>query len=172
LPESTQTSSFWKVTSDNWPRLRSKIVAIERVSFVQSIRDNPKTLAALAQSSSSIFLALQIALSQDPIGYVAADVLEKFADIPNVSLDINFGRRNTIYIASVAILPEWRHRGFGIALQRECLRRASARGLTRATAHIERGALRRMGLKGRSLSRFRNWYGTGRTFEYVELPVE
>jgi len=152
---SRNEASCVEITAHNWPRLRAKILGIERVSFVQSIRDSPRSLAALAQSSSSIFLAMKVDRAPNTIGYLAADMLEKFAAIPSLLCDPYFEAGNTIYIASVAILAGWRHRGFAIALQKECLRGALARGLTRATAHIESGALSRMRLEGRVLGQFR-----------------
>jgi len=50
------------------------------------------------------------------VGYLPADALERFTDVPGVEADPHCGRRDTIYIASVAVAPQWRRRGLGILL--------------------------------------------------------
>lgn len=154
-----------------WPSMQREIVDIENKSFEPSIRDDLDYLSTLVHSSTSIFLALKDLTSGKCISYLAADQLENFPETPGVLSDAHFGCKDTIYIASVAVHPSWRRRGFGIALQKECLRRAFQRGFLRATGHVQHGALARMGLGGRALRSFEDWYGTGRTFDYVEIST-
>ena len=166
-----QVAQIIEVTSPVWLSVRADVLSIERKSFPPSIRDSPQYLSQLVRSSTCIFLALRIFTVARVVGYLAADVLEDFPNIPGVTSDPHFHRKDTFYIASVAIDPAWRQRGLGIALQKDCLRRASQRGFERATAHVHHGALSRMGLGGRELRSFDNWYETRRTFDYVELPT-
>lgn len=164
-----ERSNFVSVVPSLWPSLREGIVKIERESFPPSIRDSEESLYELVSSSSSIFLAIRLGSHRDVIGYVVADSLEKFRYIPGIATDQYLGRDNTIYVYSVAVQRGWRGRGFGVALQKECLRRASLRGIERATAHVRSGALARMGIGGRVLASFKNWYDTSSTFDYVEF---
>jgi len=155
-----------------WNALRSEILKIEDKSFPPTLADSEKDLRRVADSPTGIFLALCSPSSPRVLGYIAADLLEKFPNIPGTASDPHFKKRDTIYLKSVAVHPDWRGRGLSITLIRECLRLVSERGIKRATAHIESGSLSRIGLVGRILKSFENWYGTGRTFDYVELPIE
>jgi GNAT superfamily N-acetyltransferase len=159
------------VTRSMWSSLQAGILKIEDESFPSALADSERDLFELVNSPTGIFLALTFPSPCRVIGYIAADLLENFPDIPGTSSDSHFERRDTIYVASVAVLPDWRRRGLGTALMRECLRVASERGIERATAHIETGSVGRMGLAMKVLKSFRDWYGTGCTFDYVEILV-
>jgi ribosomal protein S18 acetylase RimI-like enzyme len=160
------------VTPSIWNGLRSDILKIEHESFSSSLADSEKDLRKLVDSPTGIFLALSLPPSYGVIGYIAADLLETFSNIPGATDDPHFGKRDTIYVASVAVLPNWRGRGFGTALMRECLQVASQKGIERVTTHIETGSVTRTGLAVKVLNSFRDWYGTGRTFDYVEIVME
>jgi ribosomal protein S18 acetylase RimI-like enzyme len=162
---------IFEVTASNWRRLKSRIMEIERASFPASIRDTSEYYARLTMSPTAIFLALSIHRLESIVGYLAADILESFPKVPGVKSDTHFGNDDTIYIASVAVEVDWRHQGLGIALQEKCLSRAAEKGFQRATAHLRHRALARMGLGGRVLQSFDNWYDTGQIFDYVEIPT-
>jgi ribosomal protein S18 acetylase RimI-like enzyme len=162
---------FILVTHSLWDDLKEDIIEIEEESFSSTLCDSKDDLLKIVDSPTSIFLVLRIPSVSRIAGYIAADMLEGFADVPGTTSDPYFNQGKTIYIVSVAIHPDWRRRGFGNALQEECLRWASRRGFERVTAHIERGAAARMGLGARVLMSFANWYGTGRSFDYVEYST-
>lgn len=155
----------------DWNRLRGRIAYIEEISFAPSIRDDMTTLRRRAQSPTAIFLVGKLRRTDQVIAYLAADWLEFFSHIPAVKEDRHFGRGDTIYIESIAVEPRWRGRGLGMALQRECLRRAAAAGIGRATAHLRRGVAARIGLKAKILATYENWYNTGETYDYVEFAT-
>lgn len=134
--------------------------------------DSEKDLRKLVDSPTGIFLALSLLSSNRVIGYVAADLLESFSNIPAANADPHFGKRDTIYVASVGVLPNWRGRGFGTVLMRECLQVASQKGIERVTAHIETRSVARTGLTMKVLKSFTDWYGTDSTFDYVEILME
>jgi ribosomal protein S18 acetylase RimI-like enzyme len=161
-----------EVSASEWPGLVGEVREIEEMSFPRALRDSVRDLYKIVKSPTRIFLALK-AIHTPPllVGYLAADLLEKFAEVPGIVSDQHFGKEDTIYLESVAIRADWQGRGLARALTQECLRRASERGLVRATAHIEKGAAERIGLKAQVLECFGNWYGTGRKFEYVEFPL-
>ena len=159
---------FILVTHSLWDDLKDDIIEIEEESFSTTLCDSKDDLFKIVDSPTSIFLILKIPSVSRVAGYIAADMLEGFADVPGTTSDPYFNQGKTIYIVSIAIHPDCRRRGLGIALQEECLRWASRRGFERATAHIESGATARMGLGAKVLMSFANWYGTGRTFDYVE----
>lgn len=164
----TQVATIITVTSAKWTAIKADIRNIEQVSFPPPIRDTPEYLFGLVKSPTSIFLAMEIGDSM-VVGYIAADVLEKFSNVPGIKSDPDFNKRTTIYIESVAVLPHWRKQGLGIALETQCITRAHERGFNRVTAHIQRGVSEKMGMNVKVLRTFKNWYGTGRTFDYVEF---
>lgn len=151
--------------------MRADILKIEDESFPPSLADSEKDLRRVADSPTGIFFALSLPPSPRVLGYIAADLLENFPDIPGAASDPHFKKGNTIYLKSVAVHPDWRGRGLGTTLIRECLRLVSQKGIERVTAHIESGSVSRIGLGARVLKSFENWYGTGRTFDYVEFPI-
>jgi len=160
------------VTPSLWNDLRSDILKIECASFPPSLADNDKDLQKLANSSSGIFLILTLPSPFRAIGYIAADLLEYFADIPGIAADPHFGQRDTIYVESVAVLPAWRGRGFGTALMRKCIQVAVQKGMHRVTAHVHSGSVIRTGFAIKAVKSFRDWYGTGNTFDYVEILMD
>lgn len=160
------------VTPSIWNALQSEILKIEDESFPPSLADSEKDLCMVVYSPTGIFLVLSLTHSHKVIGYIAADLLENFPDIPGTDSDPQFKKGNTVYIESVAVHSDWRGCGLGSILIRECLRLVSQKGIERVTAHIESGSVSRIGLGARVLKSFENWYGTGRTFDYVEFPIE
>jgi ribosomal protein S18 acetylase RimI-like enzyme len=130
------------------------------------MREGPENLLNLAKSSTCIFLA---AIDQyaHAFGYLVADVLEHFADVPGITSDPYFSQGNTIYIHRVAVHPEWRHNGIGTALINRCVSHAFQTGYERVVIHIPHGANLRMEV--RALQSIWNWYDTDRTFDYVEI---
>ncbi len=160
------------VTPSAWNKMRTDILKIESESFPSSLADNEETLHELVGSPTAIFLAFSVPPSNRLVAYIAADLLEGFPDIPGVTSDPHFGKKDSIYVASVAVLRDWRGCGVGTTLMRQCLRVASHKGIKRATAHIDTGSMSRIQLTMKALKSFPNWYGTGRTFDYVEMVTE
>lgn len=156
----------------DWNLFADQILEIERSSFSSSLRDTRETLRRLIQSPTSVALGLNDRTSGQLVGYIAGDLLELFSNIPGILSDRNYGRRDSLYIDSLAVNSQWRHQGYGTALTRNFLKAASKRGFRRSTAHIESNSLHKLKLRFRSLGSFDNWYGTGRTFEYVEFVLE
>jgi len=164
-----QAAEVLDLTQSSWTRVNDDILAIEVESFPESIQDSADYLAGLHASPTAIFLGVRVPLVSRIVGYLAADRLERFADIPGIGDDSHFGRRDTMYIASVAVALQWRRRGLGVLLQRDCIDRARSMGLQRTTAHIHHGALQKLETGGRVIRSFSDWYGTGQTFDYVEI---
>jgi ribosomal protein S18 acetylase RimI-like enzyme len=158
------------VSSSTWSQLRGDILEIENASFPPSLADSGENLRKIVDSPTGIFIVLE--LLGKVAGYAAADLLECFPDIPGIGTDSHFGQKDTIYVDSVAVLPHSRGRGFGMCLMRQCLEMALERGIRRATAHVQSGSGSRMKLAMNVLASFANWYGTGRTFDYVEIQPE
>ncbi len=165
------TGEFAFVTPSVWDDLKEDIFQIEEESFSSSLCESKDDLLKIVNSPTSLFIVLRSPSVSGVIGYLAADLLEEFSEVPGTTSDPYFDQGKTVYIVSVAIHRDWRRLGLGVATQKECLRVASQRGFMRVTAHIERGAAFRMGLGARVLMSFDNWYGTGRTFDYVEFST-
>lgn len=159
---------FMRVTGENWHTVKKYVLDIERRSFVPSIQESSRSLAKIASSPSAIFL---VAFTGDEtvVGYAMADELERFGDIPGTKRDRHYGRRDTIYVSSVAVAPEWRGRGVGVSLEREIIAIAYGQGYSRVTAHIRSSARLSSQLSRKVLDTFTNWYETGLSFDYVVL---
>jgi ribosomal protein S18 acetylase RimI-like enzyme len=160
-----------RVTAENWHAVRKLVLEIERQSFVPSIQESERSLTKVALSQSAIFLVALVA-GETVVGYVMADELERVGDIPGTKHDPHYGHRDTIYVSSVAVHPKWRTRGIGVALERETIAMAYARGYLRVTAHIRSSANLEGLLSRKTLNSFTNWYQTGVSFDYVVLDLK
>jgi ribosomal protein S18 acetylase RimI-like enzyme len=149
-----------------------KVVQIEESSFPPSIRDSASYLIKLAESPLQLFLIARIRPSDEIVGYLAAERLELFDDVPGVKEDPNFSLGDSVYLASVAIAEPYRHQGIGITMERACMSLAHRGEFARVTAHVAHDALKRMGLRGHVIRTFPNWYQTGQPYDYIELSLE
>ena len=153
----------------DWSLSAAQILEIEQSSFSSSLRDSRETLRRLIQSPTGVALGLNDRTSGRLVGYIAGDLLELFSSVPGILSDPHYGRHDSLYIESLALNSRWRHEGHGTALTRNFLKAASKKGFRRCTAHIESNSLHKLKLRFRKLGSYDNWYGTGQTFEYVEL---
>jgi L-amino acid N-acyltransferase YncA len=169
---SGQRAEVLEVSSSMWGQLRGDVLEIENASFPSSLADTEEHLRKIVDSPTGIFLVLRLLSTNKVAGYAAADLLECFPDIPGIGTDSHFGKKDTVYIDSIAVLLYSSGRGFGMSLMRRCLEMALQGGIRRATAHIQSGSASRMKLAMNVLGYFPNWYGTGRTFDYVEIQLE
>ncbi|MBI3048077.1 MAG: GNAT family N-acetyltransferase [Acidobacteria bacterium] len=161
---------LFAVTPHDWKQFEPTILQLERENFAPGLREQPADLRALIESATSIVIGVR---TEDGVlgGYIASDVLERFGDVPGIQDDPHWGHRDTHYIASVVVRPSLRHRGIATALTRQCVRAACQRGFRRVTAHMEAGAARKIDDRTRALGSYPDWYGTGRVFEYIVLPL-
>ncbi len=165
-----QRGTFMRVTAANWHTVKKRVLEIEHKSFVRSIQESDRSLTRLALSPSAIFLVAFVA-QETLVAYVMADELEQFDDVPGVKSDPHFGRKNTIYLSSVAVEPEWRGRGIGVTAEQEVVAIALRQGYSRVTAHIRSSARLGDRLSRKVLGTFSNWYDTGVPFDYVDLDI-
>lgn len=161
---------LFAVTPHDWKQFEPTIIRFECESFPPGLREQPAELRALIESPTSIVIGVR---SEDGMlgGYIASDVLERFGNVPGIEDDPHWGHRDTHYIASVVVRPNLRHRGIATALTRQCVRVACQRGFRRVTAHMQADAARKIDDRTRVLGSHPDWYGTGRVFEYVVLPL-
>jgi ribosomal protein S18 acetylase RimI-like enzyme len=158
-----------RIQPTEWNLFAQRILEIECDSFPPSIQESPKALKKIVESPTSIVFGLTASSDSTLIGYLAADRLEFFKDVPGVPGDPNFGAFNTLYIASLAIASNFRGAGLGVFLTKSCITEALALGFSRVTAHVDRKTFTRSGIEFNVLGCFSNWYKTGRTFDYLEL---
>jgi len=160
---------FFPIGPNAWPNVGQSIVRLEREHFAPGLQDEPRALAKLIKSTTSIVIGVRTA--EIPLaGYIASDVLERFGDVPGVRHDPHWGHGDTHYIAAVVVIPDVRHKGVATALTKHCVRAAYDQGFHRVTAHIEAGAAFKIDNRIRVLGSYPDWYGTGRIFQYVEFP--
>jgi GNAT superfamily N-acetyltransferase len=159
-----------RVTAKNWHEVKRRVLEIEQASFVPAIQEDEDALTKTAYSPTSICLVAFVA-DRTLVGYAMGDELERFGDVPGTRADRHYGRRNTIYIASVAVDPTWRGRGIGVEFEREIVTLAHRAGYSRVTAHIRSSAHLANQLTRKAMDTFPNWYDTGARFDYVVLDV-
>lgn len=78
------------------------------------------------------------------------------------------------YLFNIAILPEFQGRGHGRRLLDEAVRLAREMGFSTLGGHFRGNASLHnfLAIGGRELGRIDDWFGTGETFAYAELPLD
>jgi ribosomal protein S18 acetylase RimI-like enzyme len=153
-----------------WPSARARVMLIEQASFAPSIQGSAAEYDGLIAVPTRIAIGAYVHKAEsDLVGFLLAAGLEEFKDIPGVADDPHVDLGDTTYLWSVAVDPDWRRRGLGIALEKECLVQSKLRGRPRVSAHIRHKALTKLGIGGRVIRTYDNWYGTGEKFDYVEF---
>jgi GNAT superfamily N-acetyltransferase len=165
-----QQGTLMRVTRANWHTVKKRVVEIERKSFAPSIQDSARSLARTALSPSAIVIVAFVA-DETMVAYAMADELERFDDVPGVKSDPRYGHKDTIYLSSVAVEPEWRGRGIGVTAEQEIVAIALQQGYSRVTAHMRSSARLGDRLSRKVLGTFSNWYGTGVPYDYVDLEI-
>lgn len=152
-----------------WSSVRQRVLNVEHQSFPEQIRDTEETLAGIAKSQSGVFLVCTSQWPSQFVGYACGDNLSRFISVPGVREDFNRYGVKGFYLASVAVVPSWRHLGIGVELQRLCISRAAALGFTAAFAHLRSGTADKVSSVARTIRTYADWYNTGEAFDYVKL---
>lgn len=166
-----QQVEVFRLESSDWERFESHILAFELQQFPAALQEDPSDLRTLIQSPTSIVIGVRT--EDDPLaGYIASDLLEQFGEIPGVSSDPHWNHHDTHYIAAVVVAPRLRHQGIATLLTKSCVKATLSRGIRRLTAHMVAGAAAKIDSRIRVIGSYPDWYGTGRTFEYIEIPTD
>jgi hypothetical protein len=163
-----QSIELFEITPGDWSQFGPRIVRFED-QFHPNLRDDDKCLRGLVESETSIVIGARC--EKTPLAaYVASDMLEHFSKIPGTKSDPHFGDRDTHYIASIVVAPEFQHRRITTKPYKKVLVLALQRKFRRVTAHMKAGSAKKIDQTIRVLQPFPDWYGTGEVYEYVELP--
>ncbi|MBU1933501.1 MAG: GNAT family N-acetyltransferase, partial [Candidatus Omnitrophica bacterium] len=124
----------------DWDSMKHEIMSVEEVSFPESFRETEQELGASFTDPASV--ALIVRFQGEIIGYIVGGPLEDYKAIIKRSLlglgrpnDINLGLRNSFYVESIAIVPEYRKHLIGIKLFKILHRIVRERGYTYITYH-------------------------------------
>lgn len=152
-----------------WQRDGQAVLAIEHATFEPEMQSDEKDLREQAEKGFGVV----IYDDGKPLAYALAFSLEK-ADYPGCIEDLNRNLRNSAYIESLAVVPEASPLML-LRLGRNLVETLRQKGFQRATMHTEVNTAWcdfLIGLGCRELGRFHNWQNWGKTFAYLELPME
>ena len=116
-----------------WKINRKDILSIEKVSFPVSTRSSSLYLQRIIEHPES--LSFVIKSHGSIIGYIAASPLENFSDHNPCAQDSNFGAKDSIYVASIAIKPEYRGVNNTNSIFRQVRELFKARAYSKAKFH-------------------------------------
>lgn len=158
-----------QVLSSGWTdALEKQTICIEEVAFPESIRDTTSYIREFATLPKAVFVVAKV--KGTVVGYAAGAQLESFEEVPGVKQDPHFGLKDTFYLESVAVLPEYQGKGIGKQLIRSIMLGARKNGYQYISAHMKEGFAERW--KGVPLAQFDNYYDTGETFEYFRRELK
>ena len=157
-----------KIKQIDWSRDREQLLDIARSAFRDIASDERDLLTQLERGFG--FIAFN---NSQPTGYIIAIPLEK-APYRGCAEDESTGRLDTAYIESLAV-KEGSSPATLLGLTRKLGNEFESKGYRRMTMHVESDsklhkALINLGAK--QLEDFDNWMGWGRTFSYLEMPLD
>ncbi len=109
------------------------------------------------------------------IGYIIGLPLEILSKEPWARLDINYGKKNTIYTYAFVIQKQFKGNGYAKILKRIYLNWVKKQeNICYITGHVKQGISSKFTGNISIVDRIDNWQGTGKTFEYYrrELDLE
>ncbi len=155
-----------QVRPEDWKSIKDGILTVEEV-FPEGIRQDEEDLSKTFEDTDSITIVLKH--ENSIIGYIAGGPLEDYSYLKGIKEDDNYGKKNTIYIESFAVLGDFQSQGLGHKLRDKFLSIAGEKGYKFVTGHIKKGIATKRG--DEVLSEFTNWLGTGETFEYYRSRI-
>lgn len=151
---------------EEWATVAADLEKLEEV-FAEELRDSPRTYHRLIGKEGALFLIATV--GGRIIGLICGAPLETFPDIPGVKQDPHYGIGDTFYILSHSVAKDYQGRGIGRTLMRALLSRIKMKGIRYAAAHVRQGFAAKW--NALSLRIFRDWYGSGTTFEYYRREL-
>jgi len=169
--------------SKEWEEYKQRILEIEEI-FDPKLREEPETIKAFFDDPQAIVLVAEI--GTNVVGCLYAAPIESnlflrglgptkeyktFSDF--LKRDSNFGKCNTMYESSLAVLSRYEGRGIGTALDRELARVAKDDGYKFITAHNAPDASLHIAEKlgWKKVEECKNWFGTGEDYCYMRLEL-
>jgi GNAT superfamily N-acetyltransferase len=151
-----------EVSPEDWPEIKNKILEVEEV-FPESLRQDEGDIANTFLDPASILVVIKD--GGRIIGYAMGGPLEDYDYIEGVKKDANYGRKNTVYLESIALLSEYQGRGLGRELRHKFEEISRQRGYEYISGHIIAKAI-----ADREdyviLTEFENWQDSGEDFVY------
>lgn len=107
------------------------------------------------------------------IGYIIGLPLEILSKEPWARLDINFGKKNTLYTYAFVVQEKFKGNGYAKILKRVFLNWAKKQEkILYITGHVKEGISARFKGNIRIINRIENWHETGRVFEYYRREID
>ena len=94
----------------DWDKHSAGILEAEGVSFPDAMRSSPDYLEKIIRHKKSLSWVGLDAEAEDVVGYHIAAPLEFFADHAGCGADADFGKNNSLYIASYVSRLGWRYK--------------------------------------------------------------
>lgn len=178
--------NFKIVLPSEWEKYKEGILFIEQKLFSDDsagLVDEPDYIELIVKNPKAIFI-----IAEDKgimIGNTYGSPIEDeahFKPAPQGNLDPrfvkclrefpSFGKRNTIYVASTALLPEYREKGYALELKKLFIQEAGKKGYKLMTGFVNESSLklnRKFGAK--VIKTLENWFDSGETYYqyYIKL---
>lgn len=159
-----------------WPIHGRQILRIEQATLPPAMQATESQLRYAFRARRRLGLLLYH--YDQPVGYVLGIPLESPRCLYDPAKDpIEFyGRRDTVYIQSIGIVPAYRGAGGFQYLIAEFGRQCRQMGYKNCVAHVRHSngvaAFARRRMRFEQLAIFENWQNTGERFDYMLLRIE
>lgn len=162
---------FSYLTYENLGTHLDDIMASEQL-FPEDIRETPEGYADALGHDKAIGLiaSLRGVYVGNILGVSPSDEMSEILRLHEVETV----RAGLIYIYNVATMPEFHSKGFGRELLAVFLNKAHEAGFERVGGHFRNNASLKnfVNFGGRQMGVFDNWFDTGESYVYCELPLD
>mgnify|MGYP001181224362 FL=1 len=160
-----------KKIGTNDHKILIKISKVLSEKFGPKTELTPSTIELYFNRNGSIpFIAR---LRGEIIGYIIGVPLETLDREPWARMDVNFGKKNTLYTYAFVISKQYKSNGYAKMLKRVYLNWARKKNhLKYITGHVLEGISSNFKGKVYVLDKVPNWHGTKQVFEYYRRTLE
>ena len=170
LIKETELYEVYLTEPKDWKKIKEHIMKIENSAFEEEVRQDEDDIESTFTDEKSICLIVKDKKSKKIVAYTMSSPLE---DYEFLRFDPHYGKYDTLYIESTAVLPNYQGKGIGKLLKEVLIEEAKRRGYKRITTRATNEIIVHINEKYgfRKVKYFKEWVGN-RDAWYMELKLD
>jgi len=167
LVKETELYEVYLTEPEDWKDIKQSIMKIENSAFEREVRQDEYDIESTFIDEKSICLIVKDKESKEIVAYTMSSPLE---DYYFLFFDSHYGKYNSLYLESIAVLPKYQGKGIGKLLIENLIEKARKRKYKRITLHATNEIITHICEKYgfRKVKYYNKWVGN-RDAWYMEL---
>jgi len=132
LVKENELYEVYRVGPRDWERIKECITKIENSAFEEEVRQDEEDLGQTFTYKKSVCLIAVHKNRKRIVGYIMGAPLDWYAYLED---DDHYGKNDSFYIESTAVLPEYQGKGVGKILKEALIEEVRKKGYKRITSH-------------------------------------